>query len=201
MEFDLHIQNLRVELDRYYSTFDTAEERLMAGLKRELEKHPEESSYARKSRMHEFLCRTCPVKIFRHLPLFFEMSSGRGRFSWGGLQSNVGSYLHISTEEHWLKPYGEALAKDRDEGFLHGWNNPVGFDHHCAGYDNLLAQGLNGIIARAEEKLADCTDEKQRDFYSSVIRSNRALIELARRFSEEARRLGMLAHDEEEQAH
>jgi len=200
MKFDLHVQQLREELEQYYSCFDNGEKQLLPALEKELTEHPEDSSFARKSRMHEFLCRECPVKLFRNTPLFFEITSGRVRFTWGGLDSKVGSYLHISTEKLWLIPYGDALEKDREEGFLHGWYNPVGFDHHCAGYDNLLALGLNGIIAIAEEKLADCLPE-QAAFYKSVIRSNRALIGLAQRFAEEARRLAAYACSAEEKAH
>jgi len=201
MEFEKHTQALRNELEAYYSTFDPDTERLLSGLKAELSAHPDESSYIRKSRMHEFLCRECPVKLFRHTPLFFEISSGRGRFSWGGLQSKVGSYLHQSTANQWLTPYAEALQKDREEGFFYGWANPVGFDHHCAGYSNLLKLGLRGIIAAAEEKLNACTDSRKREFYASVIQSNRALIALAHRFSREAAVLAAQAADANEKTH
>ena len=200
MEFDLHVRALREELEQYYSNFDNGEKQLLPALEKKLAEHPEDSAFARKSRMHEFLCGECPVKLFRNTPLFFEIASGRVRFTWGGLDSKVGSYLHISTEKLWLIPYGEALEKDREEGFLHGWYNPVGFDHHCAGYDNLLALGLNGIIATAEEKLANCLPG-QAEFYKSVIKSNRALIGLAKRFAEEARCLAACACSAEEKAH
>jgi len=201
MPFHEHAQDLRNELEEYYSSFDPAAGPLSAALREHLDSFPEPSSFGRKSRMHEFLCRECPVKLFRHTPLFFEISSGRGRFSWGGLQSPVGSYLHNSTAAQWLNPYGEALAKDREEGYFHGWNNPVGFDHHCAGYSNLLRLGLRGIIEKAGAQQSLCEDPHQRDFYQSVIRSNRALIELAHRFSRHAAELSRNAADEAEKQH
>ena len=168
MEFDLHVRALREELEQYYSNFDNGEKQLLPALEKKLAEHPEDSAFARKSRMHEFLCGECPVKLFRNTPLFFEIASGRVRFTWGGLDSKVGSYLHISTEKLWLIPYGEALEKDREEGFLHGWYNPVGFDHHCAGYDNLLAWGLNGIIAIVLEWIRNDCDKSIREI-SQII--------------------------------
>ena len=201
MDFDKHTQLLRNELEAYYSSFDPDTKRLLTGLKDTLESHPEDSSYARKSRMHEYMCEECAVTVFRYTPLFFEMSSGRTRSSWGGLQSPVGSYLHQSTAHLWLNPYADALQKERQEGYFHGWNNPVGFDHHCAGYSNLLNLGLRGIIQKAEHQLGQCTDTRKQQFYKSIIRSNRALIHLAQRFSERARLLAAQADNAEEKAH
>ena len=201
MDMKLHTKYLQEELEKYYASFDPAKEQLLKGLKDVLAEDPEESSYAKKSRMHEYLCTACPVKLFRHTPFFFEMSSGRGRYTWGGLQSEVGSYMHNVTAPLWIQPYLNESQKDRQEGFLHGSENPVSFDHHVAGYDRILKLGINGIIAKAEEKLAACTNERKQDFYRSVIRSNRALLLLAQRFSEEAARLAAKASDEEEKAH
>lgn len=195
-----HLTQLREELDAYYSHFDNGEGTLLPALQGVLAETTALSSYERKSRMHDFLCDACPVKLFRHTPLFFEISSGRPRHSWGGLSSNVGSYLHNSTAELWCAPYSAAIQNDIAEGFFLGWV-PMGLDHHCAGYDNLLALGLNGIIAKAEEKLAACAEERQRAFYRSVIQSNRALIRLAERFAGEAKRLAVQARDGAEKAH
>ena len=201
MNFEQHIENLRQELDAYYSTFDNAEGPLLTGLAAALDDHPDQSAYAQKGRMYDFLCTQCPIKLFRHLPFFFEISSGRPRFSWSGFQSPVGNFLHNRTADRWLTPYEQLLAPDRAEGYLNNWNNPVGFDHHCAGYDNLLRSGLAGIIAKAEEQLAACTDPKKQAFYRSVVAGNRGLISLAQRFTEEAARLAALAADAEEKAH
>ena len=201
MNFQEHTASLRNELETYYSTFDPEAEPLCSELKELLAAYPSDSSLARKSRMHTFLAGRCKVKIFRHTPLFFEISSGRGRYSWGGLSSRVGSFLHQSTASLWLDPYGKELQKDREEGYFHGWNNPVGFDHHCAGYSNLLKYGLRGIIEQAEEKLSHCTDVHQAEFYKSVIQSNQALILLAKRFADNARSLAQNASDTAEKQH
>jgi hypothetical protein len=169
MLLENHITRLREELEMYYSTYDPMEEDLFFRLKKELEAYPDEISYAHKSRMHEFLCEICPVKIFRHTSLFFEMVSGRKRFTWGGLQSGVGGFLHLITSRSWLKPYEKALENDREEGFMYGWDNPVGFDNHCAGYDNLLALGLNGIIAKhSGQDIKKVQKDTDRDFFMSA---------------------------------
>lgn len=195
------IQLLRQEMDQYYSDFDSYEAPLLQGLSELIPATADGDSFSRKAVQIEYLAESCPVHIFRHTPLFFEISSGRPRHSWGGLQSSVGTYLNSLTADRWLTPYADALKKDREEGFLHGWDNPVGIDHHCPGYDNLLALGINGIIHKAEAALAVCSDPHKQAFYQSVIRTNRALIVLAQRFAEKARKLAAHADNEETRAH
>ena len=194
-------QRITAEFDDYYTNFDPCTGALLAKTDELAERTAGEPMISRKAAMHEMLARECPVHLFRETPFFFEISSGRGRYTWGGLQSPVGSYFHDRTAGEWLNIYGAATEKDRREGYLHAWNNPVGFDHHCPGYDKLLELGVNGILRQAENALASCTDGKKRDFYQAVIRSNRALLVLAGRFAEEARRLAKSADDEETAAH
>lgn len=195
------ISLLRQELDQYYSNFDSYEAQLLSGLSECVAAIADDDSFARKAVQIEYMAQVCPVHLFRHTPLFFEIASGRPRHSWGGLQSRVGTYLNRLTANRWLTPYADALKKDREEGFLHGWDNPVGIDHHCPGYDNLLALGLNGIIRKAKTAFAGCHDPHKQAFYQSVIRTNQALIALARRFAEKARELAAQSIDEEAHAH
>ncbi len=194
-------QRVTAEFDDYYTNFDPCTAPLLAKMDELAAETAGESSYARKAAMHEMMARECPVHLFRETPFFFEISSGRGRYTWGGLQSPVGSYFHDRTANEWLNVYAAETESDRRDGYLHAWNNPVGFDHHCPGYDKILTLGINGIIRQAEEMLAVCTDEKKRDFYRASIRSNRALLILAGRFAEEAARLAESADDEETAAH
>lgn len=189
------------EFDSYYSSFDPCTGALLEKLNKLAEGWENASSCEKKTSMHELFSRECPVHLFRESPFFFEISSGRGRYTWGGLQSPAGSYLHNTSADQWLNPYAAATERDRREGYLHGWNNPVGFDHHCPGYDRILEIGINGIIARAVDALNDCTDEKKQEFYRCVIRSNRALLRLADRFREKAEELEALAQDDAERAH
>lgn len=201
MEYTPHTKNLRQEFEEYYVSQESqSAPYLLEQLDRELDAHPEDSPYERKTRMHELLCRICPVKLFRHTPLFFEIDSARPRFAWGGLYSPVGARLQTRTWDLWMGPYQDAVKKEMEEGFYTSWR-PVGIDHHCAGYDNLLSLGVEGIIAKAEAVLAGCTDGRKQDFYRCVIRSNRALLTLADRFREEALRLAAAAESAEERQH
>ena len=189
------------EFDEYYSSYDPCTGVLLEKMAALSSAFTDESSYAKKAAMHEMLSRECPVHLFRESPFFFEISSGRGRYTWGGLQSPVGSWFHDQSAGEWLNVYGAETDSDRREGYLHAWNNPVGFDHHCPGYDTILTLGIGGILRRAENALAGCTDDRQRDFYQAVIRSNRALLHLASRFAAEAERLAEISSSETEKAH
>lgn len=199
-DLDLHREKVEAEFDTYYATFDPHTQPLLDKMQRLVSDSEEVSSYELKTRMYELLCRECPVHLFRESDFFFEISSGRGRPTWGGLQSPVGSYLHSGDRGWWLREYEAAVDADRKEGFFHGWS-PVGMDHHCPGYDRILQLGLNGIIRQAEEKLEDCKDLRKEEFYRCVIRANRALIGLAGRFAAEAKRLADIAASAEETAH
>lgn len=195
------IRLLQEELDQYYSSFDSYEAQLLPELAQRIDALSQEDAFTRKAAQIEYMAQACPVHVFRHTPLFFEMASGRPRHSWGGFQSGVGAYLNRLTAAHWLTPYADALAKDREEGFMHGWDNPVGLDHHVPGYDNLLALGVNGLIRRAEDALAACDDSHKQAFYRSVIRTNRALVALAQRFGEKASELAAQSEDDASRLH
>ncbi len=190
------------EFDSYYGSFDPDTERLLGLLRSRFPEGASAScSYETKAAMYELLAEECRIHLFRHSDFFFEISSGRGRFTWGGLQSPVGSFFHERTAPLWLDVYGAETAPDREQGYLYNWNNPVGFDHHCPGYDRILGLGVNGLIREAEARLAACADERKRSFYRSVIRADRALLRLAERFASEARRLAEAAAEPEEADH
>ncbi len=185
----VHKERLEREFDNYYSTYDPDTARLLSLLEEMTMKNPEVSSYTLKANMYEILCRECSLHLFENSDFFFEMSSGRGRFTWGGLQSRVGSFMHNRTADKWLNVYRRKIDSDLEGGLLYAWDNPVGFDHHCPGYDKILSLGIAGIISQAENELEKCTDRRKCEFYQSVIRANKALVLLARRFEAEAKRL------------
>ena len=114
------IKLLQQELDQYYTHFDSCKAPLLDGLSERIAALAQADSFTRKTAQIEYLTAACPVKLFRHTPLFFEMASGRPRYSWGGLQSPVGTYLNRLSAEHWLTPYADALKTDREEGFMYG---------------------------------------------------------------------------------
>lgn len=195
-----HRARVEAEFDHYYSHYDPATQPLLDRLNRMLEQNPDDSSYELKTKMYELLCRECPIHLFRESDFFFEISSGRERYTWGGLQSPVGSFLHEGTRHGWLEEYVQSVEEDVQAGRFKGWS-PVGFDHHCPGYEKLLKLGLSGIIQQAQQNLDCCTDSRKQEFYRCTIRANQALILLAHRFAREAQRLATEAGTPEEVAH
>jgi pyruvate-formate lyase len=201
MKLSSDLKRVADEFNVYYANFNPDSKRLLKLVGEMYEKRKSEPSYLLKSSLHELMCHECEVKLFRNSPFFFEISSGRPRYSWGGLQSPVGSFLHNITADRWLNPYADALETDREEGLIHCWNNPVGFDHHCPGYDRLLSVGLRGIMDQAQRELDKCADPAKRDFYTAVLRSAKALVHLAKRFARKAAELADAAESEPERAH
>ncbi|MBE6607327.1 MAG: hypothetical protein E7633_02050 [Ruminococcaceae bacterium] len=196
-----HNERLSREFENYYSTYDPDTNRLVGLLDEMAEKNSGDISYSRKADMYDILCRECKVHVFENSDLFFEMSSGRGRASWGGLQSCVGSFMHNRTADKWLGVYRREIDSDLSEGLLYAWDNPVGFDHHCPGYDKILKLGITGIISEAENEFEKCEDQRKKEFYRSVIRANKALVCLIGRFADEARKLAGLSSDKDKTEH
>lgn len=188
------------ELSAYYSSFDPYTKPLIEQLDALKAAGEGVSSYELKTRMYELLCRICPIHLFEENDFFFEMSSGRERYHWGGLQSEAGSYFRLKNWHEWLTPFFDAVDEDRKQGYIHT-NGPINVDHMCAGYDNLLEKGLPGIIQQAQQMLETCRDERKCEFYRCVIRANRALIGLAGRFEVLARTLAEQAQDPAVTAH
>ena len=188
------------EFDEYYASFDSDEARLLELLENAYAENQEKPSYILKSALHEVFAENCRIKLFRHSPFFFEMSTGRGRGTWGGLQSRAGTFLDEKNAVHWLNPYTNEVADDNRNGYFWGWR-PTGIDHHCLGYDKILGEGFLSILEEAEKYLAETKEERAADFYKAVIRSIRALLRIQERFASEARRLAEHAQDERDRLH
>lgn len=187
------IKKTYTEFDEYYGSYDPCTEKIVNGLNEIYEENKNISSYELKAKNIEYMCRNGLVKIFENSPFFFEFSSGRERHTWGGLQSEAGSFLHNKTADLWLNKYADDMAEDIKDGRIYCWNNPVGFDHFALGYDNILKKGFKGILAEAEEALKHT---KKREFVKAMISSVKSLLYLAERFSNEAEKLAESAADE-----
>lgn len=188
------------EFDAYYSIFDPDTDRLLSLMEHLYAETEDEISYLRKAAMHELLCETCKIHLFRESPFFFEISSGRERHTWGGLQSPVGTFFDTKNEDRYIEPYVTAIDADRKEGFLHGWR-PTGIDHHCLGYDKILTMGFEGILeeVRAQEQTAVTAREKM--FCQAAARSINALCKLQLRFAKEARTLAAQTCESSQKQH
>ena len=94
----------------------------------------------------------------------------------------------------WLmeKPFGidyKADAKELQEqykdffAFNSAFAAAFDHDHHCVGYDNVLAKGLNGILDEIEARLQKGVGAEERDFLQSAATGLRALMRIAKRFA------------------
>jgi formate C-acetyltransferase len=189
------------ELAEYYSRPAPGVEEIGREIRECCEAHGDESPCTKKSLIHEIIAGKCSLALFPHFPFFWEVSVGRNRRDWG-CSSPLSSYLKETSVDRWLGAYQRDVRKYIDAALFRGWS-PVGYDHHCPGYDLIFEKGLLGLIARARERMAlvdgraSAEARAERDFLEAVIRSNGALIGLANRFAGEAEHL--LAGDQDEE--
>ena len=155
------------------------------------EKNAEKPPCVLKSRIHRIIAENAQVKVFENFPFFWETAVGRSRYNWG-TDSPLGGYLQRTRfNPNMQEPYRRKIAPYTDSGLMWGWS-PVGYDHHCPGYDNILRGGLRGIVTEAEKRLAAARNQAEHDFLESVIISNKAVMRLAERFANEAADVGNL---------
>jgi formate C-acetyltransferase len=115
---------------------------------------------------------------------------------WDGKTSNELAASMMSQE-----------AKDAQAGGVFTVGNYFfnGVGHISVNYAKVLEVGLNGILAEAEREMANtpATDPdglKKRTFLRAVIKSNKAVIGFAERFSKEASKLAKSEKDKERKA-
>jgi len=177
------------ELENFYSSLDPQSEYFKVLIDDMLERMKDASSFALKAEQTRILAAKSTVHVFRYFPFYFQFSAGRTRYIWGGLEAvNGGFGLCRRLGAAYTGAYDEATRHDREEAYLHCWDNPVGHDHHCLNYDDILALGLKGLRARAEAGKASLGEEKH-PFYDAVLSSLDSLTHLALRFSAEAKKL------------
>lgn len=189
------------EFDEYYSGYDTYNDELMTAFEEMYNESDNLSSYELKAQNIEYMCKNSPVKIFRYSPFFFEFSSGRPRYSWGGLFSPAGCFLHNKTADEWLNKYFAEMKPDLDDGHVSCGNNAVSFDHFSIGYDNILSKGIEGIIIEAENALKQQKGEKEQRYLKALIRACESLVTLANRFSEQAAELSACSQNDDDKRH
>jgi len=172
------------EFDEFYSTYPVDISKIEREMDEISKEHPEWLAYRRKALIYETAAKRLAVQVFRHYPFYYEIMSGRPRNSWGFL--GIGSWMlkqpfarQLAGECHeWKQPYTDTHI------FLGG--DTVDLDHHCIGYDNVLKYGLNGLIARAQERLKNARTEKERAFLESTIIANRSLVAISAKFAKRA---------------
>lgn len=187
MRFSQEREAFERELDAFYATYPSNIRDLNNLMTEESGRHPDWSSYRRKTLIYDTAAEHCPVHLFRHSPFYFELEAGRERTRWGF--SGVGAWLKNTPFGKEYEQNGNAWKKRWDAFVRFNGRTDTDLDHHCAGYDNVLRLGLNGLIAQAEARLNRTTEEKERSFLESAIIGLRALIKIANRFADEADRL------------
>ena len=181
------------ELEQYYTSRDCNADDLMRKISDWYNENSDTHPCLIKSMIHKITVRNCDVQVFRYFPFFFELEACRPRYSWGH-SSPPGNFMLNQKSELWIKPYHESIRKYSEKGYYYS-GSPVGFDHHCPGYDTLLKCGIKGIIKSAETQLECETDEYKIGFLQAAIESNNVLIELLDKFAVKARDITAIESD------
>lgn len=187
MSFREERNDFEREIDAYYGAFPVDLSQLEREIVEENALHPDWSTFRRKALGYRVIAARCPVKLFRHFPFSFELTTGRQRNDLGS--GGIGAWMkrlpfgrRLSDEgAAWWRPLGQA-------GVSTGW--PVLDDnHHATGIDNALRYGCRGLIQRAQERLGRAGTETEREFLLAGIEGNKARIEVAERLAREAERM------------
>lgn len=184
MGFQQERADFERELDQLYATYPSD----VGALKRRLDERAagqgEATSYRRKALIYELAAEHCPVHLFRHCPFYFEVDAGRPRTSWGF--EGLGRWLRDSAFGRRYERDGDAWKKPWDAFVRFNGRTDTDLDHHCAGYDNILRLGLDGLRTQAEERLTRATQERERSFLDSAVRGLASLGTISCRFSDRA---------------
>lgn len=205
-------EKLRAQMRSYYNTMENPEQnqdyrRIRDAIRQRMdhyaENNPDASANQLKSVLHEAIAECFEPVIFSQSPFFFEMGV-RGASNWGiPMRGAPGSWLMDRRVDELVSSsplYKDAMSLDKTKSSvgLIGWNHIFDYDHHCIGYTKLFNTGMNGLISEIETELKkDCSAEKT-DFLLAARRSCRAVIRVAERFSEKARKMLKFSTDTEE---
>ncbi|MBQ4050037.1 MAG: hypothetical protein IJD13_00265 [Oscillospiraceae bacterium] len=176
------------EMDGYFAAFDHQREVLEPLCDEILDLYRGEP-FRQKTGLMRLLAEKSDIKVFRYFPFWNQLTAGRVRRIWGGLDGGCGARMYYREGAEPLEIYREYFAADRADGHLYNWNNPVGLDHHALNYDDILALGLDGLKEKAEQYAKACTDPKKLAFYAAAKESLDILAALSKRFADEAARM------------
>ena len=110
-----------------------------------------------------------------------------------------------TVEDRYESILPEDIAEDVDKYvFTFMLEITYGIGHFTMNHPRVLSLGLTGIIEKAQKKLADLPKEKQSDdtgiFYESIIRSLKAAIHFAHRYSDLAFKMSQESDDPDRKA-
>lgn len=185
------------ELDVYYSAPIVDVSALQNEIQEMLKSFPEGTPIVQqKLAIQHLIVQKCQIRVFPHFPFFWELCCGRDRCIWG-VDTPLIANLKYYHSDKWLIPYKEGIQWYLDNFLFKGWS-PVGYDHHCLGYDNILNKGCDKLKEEALRKMQSETDPKRRMTLASFAEGVQIVTDLAERFAKEAER--MLKEEQDEDA-
>jgi pyruvate-formate lyase len=177
----------------YHSRIDA----IWGEMDRYVEENPACPALLLKARLHEVIAERFEPVLFGHSPFYFEMGL-RADCNWGvGRGRSVGAWLRERRQEAWV----DAEAR---RGLRHFSDlriaSPTVYDedHRSLGYTRLLQEGVEGLLGRIAQRRERGVTEDQCTFLEAAERSCRAVLDIAARFAERARR--RLERETDEQA-
>ena len=208
------MEALRGELQAFYRTaswlnghtpfYVDLNDAIRASMDRFAQDNPDCPAVLLKARLHEEIAAQCEPVIFPHSPFYYEIGL-KASENWGipGRGPIVGSWLldarqDASREPSQARRYLQGLSQFGNDGEAIGlWSSYAAFDadHHCLGTTRLLRIGINGILARIDERLGESPSADQRDFLTAARMSCLALLQIADKFGEKAREMLPAAPD------
>lgn len=176
------------EMDNHYKGYPTEVSRQEQILWNRLEEKPDATAMEKKRWVYDVIAKECDIKLFRHCPFYFEVVTGRERNSVGAAyppKPGIDSWVMRSDTtgfyenfQNWVKPY---MDDDIIDSTMY-----MDCAHHGMGVKTVLKRGFIGIKEEAEQELKKAGTEKEKEFLTSVISAQEALIHLTKRFSCEA---------------
>lgn len=192
------LEPMENELREFFDTLDPECEFMKSQLDAMFDATGGKSALYRKTEAMRILEEKSKVHVFRFFPFWSQFSAGRIRYEWGGLGCpSGGQYICSRLGAEYEQGYYKEMEPLYKEGYVHGWGNPVGHDHHALNYDDILTLGLEGIA----ERMRRCRDENPcpdtAEFYEAALKSLDILKALSLRFADEAGRMAEAETDPE----
>lgn len=188
--FKDEIEAFKQEFESYYSKYPVDVTELYSKLDELDSESSDKTPYERKALIYKVAEKYCDVHVFRHCPFYFEIVTGRERNSvTSGFPPGPGIDGWMMKKNPDLQREFEGWCKEYKEKDILFTTMFTDFAHHYVGCDNVLREGLGGIIRKAKDRLKTAKTIKEKAFLESVIAGNQALIGIAKKFAAKAREM------------
>jgi formate C-acetyltransferase len=140
-----------------------------------------------KAQLHEVIAARFAPVLFAHSPFYFEMGL-RPAQNWGvGRGLSAGAWMRERRQQARVDPQAWRNLQHFAAAEI---ARPIVFDedHRSLGYSGLLREGVRGLQERIRTRRRTARDGGEAAFLEAAERSSAAVLTVARRFAEEARR-------------